>query len=100
MSVVLAAREPPDALAVLGHPIAPPGRPRPEDEAALAAIACPTLVVQGSHDELGPLAVLERVAAANPHVDIVRIDGAGHDFGAHAREAVEATARWLDAILR
>ena len=100
MSAFLAAQEPPDALAILGHPIAPPGRARPEDEAALGGIACPTLVVQGSSDELGPLAVLERLAAANPHIDIVRIDGAGHDFGPHEREAVDAAARWLDAVLR
>jgi len=100
MSAFLAAQEPPDALAILGHPIAPPGRARPEDEAALGGIACPTLVVQGSRDELGPLSVLERLAAANPHIDIVRIDGAGHDFGPHEREAVDAAARWLDAVLR
>jgi len=56
MCTFLAAEEPPDALVILGHPIAPPDRPRPADEAALRGISCPTLVVQGDHDELGPLA--------------------------------------------
>ena len=100
ISAFLAEREPPDALAILGHPIAPPKRPRPRDEAALAATTCPTLIVQGEKDELGPFAVLERIAANNPRIDLVRIAGAGHDFGANELEAVAAAARWLDSVLR
>ena len=100
MCAFLAEREPPDALVILGHPIAPPKRPRLRDEAALAAAACPTLVVQGEKDELGPFAVLERIAANNPRIDLVRIAGAGHDFGPREGEAVAAAARWLDSILR
>jgi predicted alpha/beta-hydrolase family hydrolase len=100
IAAFLAEREPPDALVILGHPIAPPKRPRPHDEGALAAAACPTLVVQGESDELGPLAVLERIAANNPRIDLVRIAGAGHEFGAHEPEAVGAAARWLDSVLR
>lgn len=100
ISAFLSEREPPDALVILGHPIAPPRRARPRDEAALAATTCPTLVVQGERDELGPLAVLERIAANNPRIDLVRIAGAGHDFGARQPEAVAAAARWLDGVLR
>jgi predicted alpha/beta-hydrolase family hydrolase len=100
IAAFLALQEPPDALVILGHPIAPPKRPRLRDEAALAATACPTLVVQGDRDELGPFAVLERIAANNPRIDLVRIAGAGHDFGAHEPEAVAAAARWLDGVLR
>ncbi len=96
----LASEEPPDALVILGHPIAPPGRPRPRDEQALAAVTCPTLVVQGRRDELGPLAVLERIAGTNPRVDLIVVDGAAHEFGAREREAIEHAARWLDAVLR
>ena len=100
ISVFLAELEPPDALVILGHPIAPPKRPRPRDESALAGTTCPTLVVQGEEDELGPFAVLERIAANNPRIDLVRIAGAGHDFGAGEPEAVAAAARWLDSVLR
>jgi predicted alpha/beta-hydrolase family hydrolase len=100
ISAFLAEREPPDALVILGHPIAPPKRPRPKDEAALAATTCPTLVVQGEKDELGPFAVLERIAANNPRIDLVRIAGVGHDFGRGEDEAVAAAARWLDSVLR
>ena len=96
----LSEREAADALVILGHPIAPPKRPRPADEAALAGTTCPTLVVQGDQDELGPFAVLERIAANNPRIDLVRIAGAGHDFGSREREAVAAAARWLDGVLR
>lgn len=96
----LAEQEPPDALVILGHPIGPPGRPRPRDEAALEAVRCPTLVVQGERDELGPLAILERIAGRNPRIDLVRIAGAGHDFGANEKEAVHAVARWLGTVLR
>jgi len=100
MCAFLAAEEPPDALVILGHPIAPPDRPRPADEAALLGIGCPTLVVQGDRDELGPLAVLERIAGQNPRIDLVVLHGAAHDYGSHEAEAVAAAARWLAATLR
>ena len=100
MCAFLAALEPPDALAILGHPISPPNRPRPADEEALQGMRCPTLVVQGERDELGPPAVLQRIALVNPLIDLVVIAGAGHDFGAKESEAVEQVARWLDATLR
>ena len=100
MCAFLAAEEPPDALVILGHPIAPPGRPRPADEAALLGIGCPTLVVQGDRDELGPLAVLERIAGQNPRIDLVVLRGAAHEYGSHETEAIDAAARWLAAALR
>jgi uncharacterized protein len=100
MCAFLAAVEPPDALAILGHPISPADRPRPADEEALQGIRCPTLVVQGERDELGPLAVLQRIALVNPLIDLAVIAGAGHDFGAKEKEAVDQVARWLDATLR
>ena len=101
MCAFLAEREPPDALVIISHPIAPPARPRTEDERVLGAIACPTLVVQGDRDELGPLAVLERIAGQNPHIDLVTQRGVGHELRAAAEaEAIEHVARWLDTHLR
>jgi hypothetical protein len=98
MCALLAATEPPDALAIVGHPISPPGRPRPRDEEALAGMRCPTLVVQGDRDELGPLPVLERIAADNPLIDVVVIAGGGHDLStAQESEAADHVARWLSA---
>jgi predicted alpha/beta-hydrolase family hydrolase len=95
LSTRLAAVEPPPALVVLGHPISPRGRPRPEDEAALAAVRCPTLIVQGEHDALGPLNVLERIAAANPSIEIYVLKGVGHQFGPRQAEGLEYAAAWL-----
>ncbi len=63
-------------------------------------MACPTLVVQGDRDELGPLAVLERIAGQNPRVDLIVLEDTGHDFGRREHEAVAHAARWLDATLR
>jgi uncharacterized protein len=97
MCAFLAAAEPPAALVVLGHPIGPPGKPRPKDEAALAALACPTLVVQGERDELGPLALLERIAAENPRVELSVLAGIGHDFGSAEPDAIERAIGWLKA---
>ena len=101
MCAFLSAEEPPDALVVVGHPVSPPGRPRPRDEATLASLRCPTLIVQGDRDELGPLAVLQRIAAGNPLIDVVTIAGAAHELTrAQEREAAGHVARWLDATLR
>jgi predicted alpha/beta-hydrolase family hydrolase len=99
MCARLAAIEPPGALVLLGHPISPPNRPRPDDEAALAAVTCPTLIVQGDRDRLGPLAVLQRIARNNPHIQIEVLSGVGHQFGARQNQGLEYAAAWLDATL-
>lgn len=99
MCAFLAEAEPPAALVVLGHPISPPNRARPRDEAALAAVACPTLVVQGERDELGPLAVLERIAAQNRRVELSVLPGVGHELGRQEGEAIERVVDWLGRIL-
>ena len=97
----LAAAEPEWAVALvlLGHPIAPPGRPRPADELALETVRCPTLVVQGDADRLGPLAVLERIAAANPHLELRVLPNVGHTFGRQEPTAAALAVAWLRGIL-
>lgn len=99
MCTRLAAIEPPDALVLLGHPIAPPNRPRPDDEAALASVTCPTLIVQGEHDRLGPLSVLHEIAERNRNVEIVVLRGVGHQFGKREAEGLDHAAAWLEARL-
>jgi predicted alpha/beta-hydrolase family hydrolase len=95
----LAAVEAPAALILLGHPIAPRGRPRPEDEAALSSVRCPTLIVQGDRDALGPLDVLQRLAAVNQAIELYVLKGVGHNFGPRTKEAVEHAASWLKATV-
>jgi predicted alpha/beta-hydrolase family hydrolase len=99
MCARLAALEPPPALVLLGHPISPPDRPRPDDEAALAAVRCPTLIVQGDRDRLGPLEVLQRIAADNEHIQISVLKGVGHQFGPRQSEGIERAATWLSETL-
>ena len=95
----LAAEEPPAALAVLGYPVAPPGRPRPDDEAALLAVLCPTLIVQGDRGEPGPLPMLKCIAKANHNITLVVIPGAAHSFGRQEGKAIEAVPVWLRRTL-
>lgn len=80
---------------LLGFPVRPPRRPRPEDEAALLALRSPTLILQGSADELGPVRVLEKLCAQNAALELEVIDGAGHAFGRHEQRVLERAAQWL-----
>lgn len=96
----LAALEPPVALVLLGHPISPPNRPRPDDEAALEAVSCPTLIVQGDRDRLGPLAVLQRIARSNKHIQICVLKDAGHQFGPRQNEGLEHATAWLLEVMQ
>jgi predicted alpha/beta-hydrolase family hydrolase len=91
----LAVREPPTALVVLGYPIAPSGKPRPGDEAALADLTCPTLIVQGDRDELGPLEVLAPIVRSNSNIHLYVVAGAAHSYGRREGEAIEAAVSWL-----
>jgi predicted alpha/beta-hydrolase family hydrolase len=95
MCIFSAVQNPPRALVVLGHPIGPPGRPRPLDEEALSQVSCPTLIVQGSDDDLGPLKILRRIARKNSHVRVEVLRGVGHELGRKTSEALELTAAFL-----
>jgi predicted alpha/beta-hydrolase family hydrolase len=92
----LALEAPPRALVLLGFPVrSVSGQRRLEDERVLETLACPTLVVQGSADPLGPMRTLERLAARNPRLELTVLQGATHAFGRHERSAVVTAADWL-----
>src|SRR5262245_58199425 len=96
----LALEMTPRALVLLGFPVrSAAGQRRLEDEHVLAALACPTLVLQGSADPLGPIRTLERLAAKNPRLELAVLDGATHTFGRREREAVRTAADWLASHL-
>ena len=95
LAIRLAARRRLAAIVLLGFPIRPPGKTRPLDEQALAALTCPTFIAQGTQDELGPMRVLRRFAK---RAEIFPLKGAGHDFGAKEDSALEAAAAWLDRL--
>ena len=86
----------PRALVLLGFPVrSAAGRPRPDDEAVLAMLSCPTLIVQGAADPLGPVRTLRRLAGKNPRLELEVIAGASHAFGQGQRRAIETAAGWL-----
>lgn len=69
---------------------------RPEVEALLPQIACPTLVMTGELDVWAPPAQHEGIAARIPNSQLVVVPGAGHMIQLEAPEAVnEAITDWL-----
>lgn len=92
----LALEAPPRALVLLGFPVrSQTGQRRLEDERVLETLTCPTLVVQGAADPLGPVRTLERLAAKNPRLELTVLQGATHAFGRQERSAVATAADWL-----
>ncbi len=87
------------AVILLGFPVRPPGKRRPDDEAALLALRCPTLIVQGARDPLGPLRVLRPLAARNRHLTLQVVPSAGHAYGRHEAEALDVAAAWAATVL-
>ena len=97
----LALENSPRALLLLGFPVrSATGRRRPEDEAVLEQLACPTLIVQGSADPLGPVRTFERLMRRNPSLELQVVRGASHAFGGREREAIGSAADWLALRLR
>lgn len=97
----LALRTSPRALILLGFPIrSATGRRRPEDQAVLESLRCPTLVVQGARDPLGPVRTFQRLAARNRCLELRVVPGARHGFGRSQAAAVSAAAEWLAAQLQ
>ncbi len=96
LAIRLAARRQLAGVALLGFPIRPPGKKRPLDEAALAALKCPAWIAQGTKDPLGPLRVLRRFAG---EATILPVSGAGHDFGARESATLDAAAAWIAGVL-
>jgi predicted alpha/beta-hydrolase family hydrolase len=92
----LALEAPPRALVLLGFPVrSAAGKRRLEDERVLQALCCPTLVMQGSADPLGPVRTLERLAGRNPRLELIVLQGATHAFGQQERLAVATAAEWI-----
>ena len=99
LAIRLAARRKVAAVVLLGFPVRPPKKPRPLDEQALAALSCPTLIVQGSKDALGPLKVLAPIVKANSRLELHTLAGAGHSFGSKEKGALDVAAAWLDRTI-
>lgn len=71
-------------LVCLGYPFHPPSKPDLPRVAHLAALRCPTLIVQGERDPFGTRAEVEGLRAAgslSPTIDVVWAADGDHDFG-------------------
>lgn len=65
-------------------------------KAALAQIACPTLLVAGEQDKNAPPAVMRRMAEAIPGADYVEMKGIGHLANLEAPDEFDALVlNWL-----
>jgi len=86
----------PRALVLLGYPVrSASGVRRVEDEGVLELVGCPTLIVQGSRDPLGPIRTFRRLARTNERLELHLLPGATHHFGRRQAEAVSTAAEWL-----
>ncbi len=95
----LAARREVGAIVLLGFPVRPPGRKRPEDEAALKALRVPTLILQGEDDELGSPRLLRQLTRGMSNVELRVVRGAAHQYGRHEAEVLDQAADWLNRTL-
>jgi predicted alpha/beta-hydrolase family hydrolase len=95
VAIRLALQQPPEALVLLAFPVRPEGKRRLLDEKALREVSCPTLVVQGSDDELGSAALVKRLAKKNRNVSVYVLEGVGHGWGKLERAGLEVAADWL-----
>lgn len=68
------------ALVCLGYPFHPPGIPEKTRTEHLAALACPTLIVQGERDPFGNRDDVAGYTFA-PSIALHWIDDGDHDFG-------------------
>ena len=99
---MLAAEDPNvvDALLLLSYPLHPPNRPEQMRTAHFAKLRIPVLFVHGSHDPFGSLeemrAAVKLIAAP---VELVAIEGAGHDLIRGARDvAGQALAAFMRLV--
>jgi len=82
------------ALVALGLPVAAAGRAY--DYGFLGECAKPKLLISGTHDEFGPRAEIERVAAsaAEPK-ELVLVEGADHFFQGRLAEVQKQIEEWV-----
>lgn len=63
------------------------------NDAEVAQITCPTLILAGDHDPFNPLAATEALAARIPGARLMTFSGAGHDLLAERQAQVIALVR-------
>jgi predicted alpha/beta-hydrolase family hydrolase len=98
-----------DGLAFFGFPLHPAGKPSSDRAKHLADVKIPMLFLQGTHDGLAELKLLEPVVKSlGPTATLHRVEGADHSFHVPARsgrndrevmaEILDAFAAWVAKI--
>lgn len=65
-------------------------------QAALPQLICPVLAIQGNDDEYGTMVHLDRIKAAAPHTQLLKLADCGHSPHRDAQAAViEKVSRWV-----
>ena len=105
-SMIVAAGESVDALALFAYPLHAPGRSDQPRTEHLPAIRVPTLFCSGTRDGFGSPEELERAAALVDDGELHLLNGADHGFATLKssgrtredvwREAIDAMTAWLD----
>ena len=99
-SSILAAEAPElvDALLLVSYPLHPPRKPAELRTAHFPNLQTPALFVHGSRDPFASTGELESAIALIPaHVNLLEIEGAGHDLGRnHSEVAARITGAFLE----
>jgi hypothetical protein len=92
-------------LAFFGFPLHPAGKPSSDRADHLADVKVPMLFLQGTHDKLAELSLLEPVVARlGPRATLHLVEAADHSFhvparsGRNDREVLDVFAAWIDEI--
>jgi predicted alpha/beta-hydrolase family hydrolase len=95
-ATMLAAEEPglADALLLLSYPLHPPGQPGKLRTGHFPALRTPALFIHGTKDEFGSIQEMRAALDLIPaHVELVPLEGAGHDLKKGRFEVDQAAFR-------
>ena len=83
-------------LVLVSYPLSPPGRPDKVRIEHLPRIGVPTLVIQGTRDDFGTAAEIERhFAVVTGSVRVVAVEGGRHELKGADALIADTVADWL-----
>jgi predicted alpha/beta-hydrolase family hydrolase len=95
-ATMLAAAEPgvAEGLLLLSYPLHPPRKPEQARTAHFPDLQVPSLFVHGTRDSFGSIEEMQAALSLIPgHVDLLPVEGAGHDLKAAPQFAAEIASR-------